>query len=372
MCLPAVLQARGLLGSSWRRAGNWWCGARCHIQLLCGRRSGSALLQAPASPQPHACRLRLAWLRRRSARGAGPLRACAGAAAGPAELAPHRPRAWEASEPVDTATGMAHSALLMWHPTDVALPTPSPRCGTPASPAPRRRAGAVQEHARDARLPEPPGPRRHRAADAGEAAPAGGLWLYWRGVLAGWLGSSRCWRSCACRWGDGCGDAACWHGLAAGRGRRAGGGPWRAALAPCASLPTACRPRASPALPCRRSSTGGSWAGRRSTGCAGPLAASAAAWWRIRRTGEGRPGALWRLEPRGIVAAATCRTSLCGTHIMPPATPRPLPRSPTHLPTPLAAPAPRSFLVTVIRDLLNLCEVTRGKDNKAVIASNIM
>mmetsp|Transcript_13459 Transcript_13459/g.38211 ORF Transcript_13459/g.38211 Transcript_13459/m.38211 type:complete len:1071 (+) Transcript_13459:123-3335(+) len=30
------------------------------------------------------------------------------------------------------------------------------------------------------------------------------------------------------------------------------------------------------------------------------------------------------------------------------------------------------FLVTVIRDLLNLCEVMRGKDNKAVIASNIM
>lgn len=30
------------------------------------------------------------------------------------------------------------------------------------------------------------------------------------------------------------------------------------------------------------------------------------------------------------------------------------------------------FLVTVIRDLLNLCEVTKGKDNKAVIASNIM
>ena len=30
------------------------------------------------------------------------------------------------------------------------------------------------------------------------------------------------------------------------------------------------------------------------------------------------------------------------------------------------------FLVTVIRDLLNLCEVTRGKDNKAVIAANIM
>lgn len=32
----------------------------------------------------------------------------------------------------------------------------------------------------------------------------------------------------------------------------------------------------------------------------------------------------------------------------------------------------RRFLVTVIRDLLNLCEITRGKDNKAVIASNIM
>ena len=30
------------------------------------------------------------------------------------------------------------------------------------------------------------------------------------------------------------------------------------------------------------------------------------------------------------------------------------------------------FLVTVIRDLLNLCEVTTGKNNKAVIASNIM
>jgi hypothetical protein len=28
--------------------------------------------------------------------------------------------------------------------------------------------------------------------------------------------------------------------------------------------------------------------------------------------------------------------------------------------------------VTVIRDLLNLCEITKGKDNKAVIASNIM
>eukprot|EP00252_Welwitschia_mirabilis_P021495 TRINITY_DN552_c0_g1_i3.p1 TRINITY_DN552_c0_g1~~TRINITY_DN552_c0_g1_i3.p1 ORF type:complete len:860 (+),score=155.81 TRINITY_DN552_c0_g1_i3:174-2582(+) len=30
------------------------------------------------------------------------------------------------------------------------------------------------------------------------------------------------------------------------------------------------------------------------------------------------------------------------------------------------------FLVTVIRDLLSLCELTKGKDNKAVIASNIM
>ena len=30
------------------------------------------------------------------------------------------------------------------------------------------------------------------------------------------------------------------------------------------------------------------------------------------------------------------------------------------------------FLVTVIRDLLNLCEVTTGKNNKAVIAPNIM
>jgi exportin-1 len=32
----------------------------------------------------------------------------------------------------------------------------------------------------------------------------------------------------------------------------------------------------------------------------------------------------------------------------------------------------RRFLVTVIRDLLGLCEQKRGKDNKAVIASNIM
>jgi len=32
----------------------------------------------------------------------------------------------------------------------------------------------------------------------------------------------------------------------------------------------------------------------------------------------------------------------------------------------------KKFLVTVIKDLLQLCEMTRGKDNKAVVASNIM
>lgn len=32
----------------------------------------------------------------------------------------------------------------------------------------------------------------------------------------------------------------------------------------------------------------------------------------------------------------------------------------------------RKFLVTVIKDLLGLCEQKRGKDNKAIIASNIM
>ena len=32
----------------------------------------------------------------------------------------------------------------------------------------------------------------------------------------------------------------------------------------------------------------------------------------------------------------------------------------------------KRFLVTVIKDLLGLCENKRGKDNKAVIASNIM
>ena len=32
----------------------------------------------------------------------------------------------------------------------------------------------------------------------------------------------------------------------------------------------------------------------------------------------------------------------------------------------------KRFLVTVIRDLLGLCEIKKGKDNKAVVASNIM
>lgn len=32
----------------------------------------------------------------------------------------------------------------------------------------------------------------------------------------------------------------------------------------------------------------------------------------------------------------------------------------------------KRFLVTVIKDLLGLCELKRGKDNKAVVASNIM
>jgi len=32
----------------------------------------------------------------------------------------------------------------------------------------------------------------------------------------------------------------------------------------------------------------------------------------------------------------------------------------------------KRFLVTVIKDLLGLCEVKRGKDNKAVVASDIM
>merc|ERR1719281_1213764 len=32
----------------------------------------------------------------------------------------------------------------------------------------------------------------------------------------------------------------------------------------------------------------------------------------------------------------------------------------------------KRFLVTVIKDLLSLCEMKRGKENKAVVASNIM
>ncbi len=32
----------------------------------------------------------------------------------------------------------------------------------------------------------------------------------------------------------------------------------------------------------------------------------------------------------------------------------------------------KKFLVTVIKDLLSLCEHRRGKDHKAIIASNIM
>jgi exportin-1 len=32
----------------------------------------------------------------------------------------------------------------------------------------------------------------------------------------------------------------------------------------------------------------------------------------------------------------------------------------------------KRFIVTVIKELLGMCEHKRGKDNKAVIASNIM
>ena len=32
----------------------------------------------------------------------------------------------------------------------------------------------------------------------------------------------------------------------------------------------------------------------------------------------------------------------------------------------------KRFLVSIIKDLLKLCEDVRGKDNKAVVASNIM
>ena len=34
--------------------------------------------------------------------------------------------------------------------------------------------------------------------------------------------------------------------------------------------------------------------------------------------------------------------------------------------------AEKKFVVRVIKDLLSLCESKRGKDNKAVVASNIM
>jgi exportin-1 len=53
--------------------------------------------------------------------------------------------------------------------------------------------------------------------------------------------------------------------------------------------------------------------------------------------------------------------------------------SASHLPTPystngvsLDEEAEKRFLVTVIKDLLGLCEIKRGKDNKAVVASDIM
>ncbi|CAJ2633415.1 unnamed protein product [Trifolium pratense] len=38
----------------------------------------------------------------------------------------------------------------------------------------------------------------------------------------------------------------------------------------------------------------------------------------------------------------------------------------------MMGPQENRFLVMVIRDLLNLCEITKREDNKAVIASNIM
>lgn len=38
----------------------------------------------------------------------------------------------------------------------------------------------------------------------------------------------------------------------------------------------------------------------------------------------------------------------------------------------LSETAEKTFLVRVIKDLLNLCEQKKGKDHKAVIASNIM
>lgn len=40
--------------------------------------------------------------------------------------------------------------------------------------------------------------------------------------------------------------------------------------------------------------------------------------------------------------------------------------------TPIDEETEKRFLVTVIKDLLGLCEIKRGKDNKAVVASDIM
>ncbi|KAG1818405.1 hypothetical protein EV424DRAFT_1620328 [Suillus variegatus] len=42
------------------------------------------------------------------------------------------------------------------------------------------------------------------------------------------------------------------------------------------------------------------------------------------------------------------------------------------LPHPIDEETEKCFLVTVIKDLLGLCEIKRGKDNKAVVASDIM
>lgn len=45
---------------------------------------------------------------------------------------------------------------------------------------------------------------------------------------------------------------------------------------------------------------------------------------------------------------------------------------PTNKNPPLDEETEKRFLVTVIKDLLGLCEIKRGKDNKAVVASDIM
>ena len=89
----------------------------------------------------------------------------------------------------------------------------------------------------------------------------------------------------------------------------------------------------------------GVWAGQGREVCSGAGACESS--WTLgpRRMPEWPGGAVLRRAPRLTPPTRPCPCSL--------------------------SPAPR-FLVTVIRDLLNLCEVTRGKDNKAVIASNIM